>query len=51
LPITSIPSVNLTPWISFGNWLWPSMRRQIFLRAFDKLEDHGKRGLVRQAAF
>ncbi len=23
----------------------------IFLRAFDKLEDHGKRGLVRQAAF
>src|SRR6516225_12165781 len=28
LPMTSIPSVNLTPWISFGNWLWPSMRRQ-----------------------
>ena len=23
----------------------------IFLRAFDKLEDHGKRRLVRQAAF
>jgi hypothetical protein len=23
----------------------------IFLRAVDKLEDHGKRGLVRQAAF
>jgi hypothetical protein len=23
----------------------------IFLRAFDKLEDHGKRSLVRQAAF
>jgi hypothetical protein len=21
--MTSIPSVNLTPWISFGNWLWP----------------------------
>ena len=30
LPMTSIPSVNLTPWISFGNWLWPSMRRQFF---------------------
>jgi hypothetical protein len=30
LPRTSIPSVNLTPWISFGNWLWPSMRRQFF---------------------
>src|SRR6202049_290217 len=28
--MTSIPSVNLTPWISFGNWLWPSMRRQFF---------------------
>jgi hypothetical protein len=30
LPITSIPSVNLIPWISFGNWLWPSIRRQFF---------------------
>src|SRR5215468_10377477 len=28
--MTSIPSVNLTPWISFGNWLWPSIRRQFF---------------------
>ena len=28
--MTSIPSVNLTPWISFGNWLWPSIRRQLF---------------------
>ena len=26
--MTSIPSVNLIPWISFGNWLWASMRRQ-----------------------
>jgi hypothetical protein len=49
--MTSIPSVNLTPWISFGNWLWPSKAAPIFLRAFDKLEDHGKRRLVRQAAF
>ena len=30
MPMTSIPSVNLTPWISFGNWLCPSMRRQFF---------------------
>src|SRR5690348_5412153 len=22
-----MPSVNFTPWISFGNWLWPSIRR------------------------
>jgi len=40
-----IPSVNLIPWISFCNWL------AIFLCAFDKLEDHGMRRPVRQAAF
>src|SRR5437868_1999394 len=28
--MTSIPSANFTPWISFGNWLWPSIRRQLF---------------------
>jgi len=43
--MTSIPSANFTPWISFGNWLWPSMRRQLLLGALDKLEDHGERGL------
>ena len=30
LPMTSMPSVNFTPWITFGNWLWPSKRRQLF---------------------
>jgi hypothetical protein len=45
--MTSIPSVNLTPWISFGNWLGAVDPAPIFLRAFDKLEDHGKRRLVR----
>jgi hypothetical protein len=25
-----MPSVNFAPWISFGNWLWPSSRRQFF---------------------
>jgi hypothetical protein len=25
-----MPSVNFTPWISFGNWLCPSSRRQLF---------------------
>jgi hypothetical protein len=41
------PSVNLTPWISFGNWLWPSMRRQFFCAPSTKLKlkDHGKRRL------
>src|SRR5260370_1978083 len=28
--MTSIPSVNFTPRISFGNWLWPWIRRQVF---------------------
>ena len=28
--MTSIPSANFTPWISFGNRLWPSVRRQLF---------------------
>jgi hypothetical protein len=49
--MTSIPSLNLTPWISFGKWLWAVDAAPIFLRAFDKLEDHGKLRLVRQAAF
>ncbi len=30
MPMTSIPSANFTPRISFGNWLCPSMRRQVF---------------------
>src|SRR5205085_1576015 len=29
-PKTSTPSVNFTPRISFGNWLGPSIRRQLF---------------------
>src|SRR5437660_11502374 len=28
--MTSIPSLNVTPRTSFGNWLWPSRRRQLF---------------------
>src|SRR5271165_6752821 len=28
--MTSHPSVNFTPRIIFGNWLWPSRRRQVF---------------------
>src|SRR5271155_1359356 len=26
----SMPSMNFVPVISFGNWLWPSRRRQLF---------------------
>ena len=22
--------MNFTPWMIFGNWLWPSRRRQLF---------------------
>ena len=30
LAMTSIPLLNVTPRTSFGNWLWPSRRRQLF---------------------
>ena len=30
LTTTSSPSVNFTPWMIFGNWLWPSSLRQVF---------------------
>src|SRR4029077_3969337 len=32
------PSVNLTPRIIFGNWLWPSRRRQFFSAASASLK-------------
>jgi hypothetical protein len=35
---TSIPSANLTPRMSFGNWLWPSERRQLLSAAFASLK-------------
>src|ERR1700732_5463850 len=35
---TSIPSVNLTLRIIFGNWLWPSRRRQFFSAASASLK-------------
>jgi hypothetical protein len=50
LAATSSPSANFTPRISFGNWLLPSRRRQLFLGGFNELEDHRERGSVRQAA-
>jgi hypothetical protein len=34
----------------FGNWLWPSNLRQVFLRAVDQLGDEGKRRLVGEAS-
>jgi hypothetical protein len=35
---TSIPSVNFTPRMTFGNWLWPSRRRQLFSAASASLK-------------
>src|SRR5262245_44016834 len=35
--MTSIPSLNVTPRTSFGNWLWPSRRRQLFCAASSSL--------------
>jgi hypothetical protein len=34
-----IPSVNFTLGKTFGNWIWPSRRRQPFSRAFDLYAD------------
>jgi hypothetical protein len=47
---TSIPSVNFTPRMTFGNWLWPSRRRQLFFSGLSKLEDHRQRGLIRETS-
>jgi len=38
LATTSIPSANVTPRISFGNWLLPSRRRQLFCAASTSLK-------------
>src|SRR6266403_4122147 len=38
LAMTSIPSLNVTPRTSFGNWLWPSRRRQLFCAASSNLK-------------
>ena len=37
MPITSIPSVNLAPSTSLGNWLCPSRRRHLFCAASTSL--------------
>src|SRR4051812_25303581 len=34
----SMPSMNFTPVISFGNWLWPSRRHQLFSAACASLK-------------
>jgi hypothetical protein len=34
----SMPSMNFTPVISFGKWLWPSRRRQLFSAACASLK-------------
>src|SRR5262249_39912893 len=34
----SMPSMNFTPVISFGNWLWPSRRRPLFSAACASLK-------------
>src|SRR5467141_1434415 len=38
LAMTSIPSLNVTPRTSFGNWLWPSRRRQLFCAVSSSLK-------------
>src|SRR2546421_590785 len=36
--MTSIPSANFTPRMTFGNWFWPSRRRQLFSAASASLK-------------
>src|SRR5664279_4083564 len=36
--MTSIPLLNVTPRTSFGNWLWPSRRCQLFCAASSSLK-------------
>ena len=36
--MTSIPLLNVIPRTSFGNWLWPSRRRQLFCAASSSLK-------------
>jgi hypothetical protein len=48
-----MPSVNFTPSISFGNWLWPSRRRQakvLLAEATGCLGGIGTRRLVKDEA-
>ena len=48
--MTSTPSVNFKPWISFGNW-WDRRDDAIFFaRGVGELVDHCECGFVRQAA-
>src|SRR5262245_7287788 len=54
--MTSIPSANFTPWISFGNWLWPSNRSQSpwnrpiwgAAREFDFRDNLAARGILQK---
>jgi len=51
VPKTSIPSANFTPKDQFWQLVVAVDAAPPLLGALDKLEDHGERGLVRQAAF
>jgi len=50
LAATSSPSANFTPRNQFWQLVVAVEASPSFLRGFDKLEDHGERGAVRQAA-
>src|ERR1700731_565252 len=48
--MTLIPSLNVTPRTSFGNWVVAIETTPAFLCALDQFEDHRERGPVRQTA-
>jgi hypothetical protein len=51
LAMTSIPSLNVTPRTSFGNWLWPSRRRQLFCAASSSLKTIARAVLLDRQPF
>jgi hypothetical protein len=51
MPMTSMPVSELHTLDQFWQLVVAVDPAPAFLRALDKLEDHGERGLVRQATF
>ena len=51
LRTTSSPSVNFTPWMIFGNWLWPSSLRQFFCAPSTSLKTMARAVLFERQPF
>ena len=51
LTATSSSSVNFTPWMIFGNWLWPSSLRQVFCAPSTSLKTMASAVLLERQPF